>query len=120
MGKIHGYYPEDPVSMWKIDSTLDAIDDLIEAYSKYALNTEEESKKQAKENLFTNVYPKFLSIMEKRMTDNSSKDFFVGDKITIADFGLAALFYSHIANPTVPNPDFRDPVEKHPVLLKYF
>lgn len=106
--------------MWRIDSTLDALQDLTAAYNKFAFNPDEEAKKKGKEDFFTNIYPKFLAIMEKRIIDNASKDHIVGDKMTIADFGMAALAFSHVLNANFPNPDSRAPVDKHPVLLKYF
>ena len=29
IGRTHGYYPEDPETAWKVDSTIDAVEDYL-------------------------------------------------------------------------------------------
>lgn len=47
---------------------------------------------------FTETIPKFLTVVEKRLTANNSPSHIVGDKITIADFSLGNLFVSLFYN----------------------
>ena len=37
LGKWHGYYPQDPVAAWRVDSLLDASGDLMEKYWAFAI-----------------------------------------------------------------------------------
>ena len=35
LGRTYGYYPETPELAWKIDSTIDAVEDYLGAYYKF-------------------------------------------------------------------------------------
>jgi glutathione S-transferase len=59
--------------------------------------------------------------MQKRIEGNSSPDHIVGDKVTIADFALAALAYSTFLNESNASREIALPIaEKYPKLLDYF
>jgi glutathione S-transferase len=50
LGKLHGYYPEDPLTAWKVDSLCDSFDDLNTHIAKIVWgNLNEEDKKAALE-----------------------------------------------------------------------
>ena len=34
LGRKYGYYPDDPETAWKVDSTIDAVEDYFNAYFK--------------------------------------------------------------------------------------
>jgi glutathione S-transferase len=45
LGKKYGYYPDDAFEAWRVDSTIDALGDLLNAYYKAAFAPTEELKK---------------------------------------------------------------------------
>lgn len=85
-GRKNGYYPEDPVLAYRIDSTLDAISDAVTAIVKVAFNPDAEAKKAAGIDLVTNYLPKWLGAIDKRLANNATNKFVVGESFTIADF----------------------------------
>jgi glutathione S-transferase len=90
LGKKYGYYPEDALTGWKVDSILDANADITSASYKYLLENDAEKKKAALEHFAKEVFPKFAAILEKRVAANSNHHHIVGDSLTIADFALGA------------------------------
>jgi glutathione S-transferase len=72
LGRKHGYYSDDAVTAWRIDSTIDAIGDLKTALYKFAWEQDEEKKKEALKNFTENVLPPWLTAIEKRIEKNSS------------------------------------------------
>lgn len=119
LGKIHGYYPEDPYQAYEVDSLIDAITDIQNAFYKAAFNPSEEHKVTLFTEFYGNTLPKFFAAFEKRLEENST-GFIVGDKPTIADFAFAALAYSSFLNEHNPQ---RGPSEevanKFPNFSKY-
>ena len=97
-GAKHGYYPADPVESWRVDSTIDSVGDLTNAFMKAKFETDPEKQKEMFTIVFTKTIPAWLTIIEKRLVENSSKDHIVGDKWTIADFVLCAIFNSFFLN----------------------
>mmetsp|Transcript_23863 Transcript_23863/g.18215 ORF Transcript_23863/g.18215 Transcript_23863/m.18215 type:complete len:210 (-) Transcript_23863:77-706(-) len=102
MGKKHGYYPEDPMAAWRVDSIMDALDDAHQSLVKVFFSQNEEEKKEAGIKATTEVLPKFLSKLDKILAANVTQDYLVGDKITIADFFVGSWVYSMIRNPNNP------------------
>jgi len=94
IGRKFGFYSEDPYTAWRMDSTLDSVSDIQNAFYKCAFEQDAEKKKAALENFFGNVFPGWAGAMEKRIVANTSRQFFVGDKVSIADFALAGWMYS--------------------------
>lgn len=121
LGMKYGYYPQDPLEAWRVDSTLDAINDLLAAFYKAAFApVDEEEKKKLMQVFYDGAYDKFLGFMNKRIEQNSSHNYIVGDKITIADFALAAVAYATFLNDKNPNKgDMLPYVEKYPAFLNY-
>ena len=72
------------------------------------------------EEFFGKTLPKWFEIMEKRLKENSSHEYIVGEKMTIADFSLAALAYGSFLNEENPTKDMQYAIaEKYPVFLEY-
>lgn len=121
LGIKYGYYSEDAYTAWRIDSTIDSIGDLLNAYYKAAFARDEEEKKALFKTFYETTFTKWLTVIDKRVKENTSQKYIVGDKITIADFTLAALAYSTFLNENNPSKDVQRPiVEQFPVLLAYF
>ena len=98
LGAKYGYYPQDAFTAWRIDSTLDSVNDLVQAYYKAAFTQDEEAKKELFKTFYETTYTKWLEVISNRLKANSSQKYIVGDKITIADIQLAALAYSTFLN----------------------
>ena len=98
IGLKYGYYPADnPEVSWAIDSTIDSLGDIINAHYK-AEFSDQAAKPELLKTFFGTTLTQWLTAINKRLLANSSKQFIVGDKITIADFALAAWVYSVYLN----------------------
>ena len=109
LGIHFGYYPEDPYHAYLVDSAVDAVGDLLAAFYKGAFAPTEEAKTQAFSDLTNSVLPRFFGAFEKRLESNQS-GFFVGDKISIADFVIGAMAYSSFLNENSPYREILFPV----------
>lgn len=119
LGKIHGYYPEDPYQAYLVDSLIDSIGDIQNAFYKAAFNPSEEHKVTLFTEFYGNTLPRYFSAFEKRLEGNES-GFIVGDKPTIADIAFAALAYSSFLNEHNPNKGQTEEVaNKFPNFVKY-
>ena len=118
LGRKYGYYPEDPETAWKIDSTIDAVEDYLNAYFKFNFESNEEKKAIFKE-AWLKLLPTWVAAIEKRITSNGGK-YVAGEKITIADFALATVGFNMLLNEA--NPSYADSlpfVKDHEVLRTY-
>jgi glutathione S-transferase len=118
LGRKYGYYPEDPETAWKIDSTIDAVEDYFNGYFKYNFEKDEERKKVAKEN-WLKMLPIWVSAIEKRITENGGK-YVAGDKLTIADFALASAGFNMLLNEANPHYAESLPLVKDHEILKAY
>ena len=66
LGRTYGYYPNEPELAWKIDSTIDAVEDNLAAYLKFHFESNEEMKGIFKENWFK-MLPVWINAIEKRL-----------------------------------------------------
>ena len=97
------------------------INDLGNAMSKAYWTPDEEAKKALFATFYTETFPKWLAVMNKRIESNSDHKHIVGDKLTIADFGLAAIAYSTFLNDlNLHKQPLLEQVEKFPILHAYF
>jgi glutathione S-transferase len=118
LGRTYGYYPNDAELAWKIDSTIDAVEDYIVAYFKYNFEMHEEKKAVFKE-AWLKLLPIWVAAIEKRLEANGGK-YMAGDKITIADFALAYVAFGLLLNDD--NPHYAESlplIKDHSVLMKY-
>lgn len=82
---------------------------------------DEEVKKKHAEEFFGKTFPRWCEVLQKRVEENSSPNYIVGDKITIADFAMAAVAYATFLNDNFAQKDLLlGVVEKYPKLLEYF
>ncbi len=68
LGIKYGYYPvSDAELAWRIDSTLDSQEDVVQAYYKHAFNPNEEAKNEGLKNFYANVLPGWFKVLDKRI-----------------------------------------------------
>eukprot|EP00347_Sterkiella_histriomuscorum_P006172 403353788 len=101
LGTALNYYPEDAYHAYLVDSILDSVNDNFNALYKAAFNPNEETKAALLANFYYNTLPRFIAAFDKRLEGNTT-GFIVGDRITIADFALAAFAYSLFLNEICP------------------
>ena len=88
LGRTLNYYPtEDAFTAWRIDSTLDSVEDFLTTYGKFSWESDPAIRAANKEK-FLAWFPGWLAAIEKRLSSNSSQHHVVGDAQTIADFAL--------------------------------
>ena len=118
LGRTYGYYPNEAELAWKIDSTIDAVEDYLAAYFKFNFESNEEKKAIFKEN-WLKMLPIWVNAIEKRLEASGGK-FIAGDKITIADFALAYVGLGLLLNEA--NPHYAETmvfIKDHEILKKY-
>ena len=108
LGMKFGYYPTgtteaDIKLSYLIDSTIDAIGDVITAFAKANFEQDEEKKKGMFADLVGKTLPSFLEAMNKRKAAGESENFFHGDHVTIADFAFGAFVNSVAFNEANPH-----------------
>src|SRR5690606_27612796 len=67
LGKKHGYYSEDPITMWKIDSTIDGLEDTFRVLAKAIWNQNKEEAETQFADAYANTLPKFYGVLETRL-----------------------------------------------------
>ena len=98
VGHLYGLYPSNEGVAWKVDSTLDAIEDITNAFVRAKWEADAEKKATLTADLMSKTFPTWLGIIDKRIANNSNHSFVAGDSLTIADLALVALFNSTAYN----------------------
>ena len=115
----NGFYPTDPEEVYEVEKLLDLIGDYVAGNIKLHYTKDEDEKKKLLEEYLENFFPKYLGYFDKQLQNNSSKEFMVGDKITIVDF-LMLHRLERIAN----NDFLKEPVgailDTFPTLKEYY
>ena len=120
LGRRFGYYPDDAETAWRVDSTIDAVEDFFTSYFRVHFEGDETKKEAAKAKFLSDFLPKWLDAIEKRIKNNENPNYIVGGKITIADFALAAAAFNLLLNEANPlYKDFEPIVGKYEVLKAY-
>ena len=122
LGIKYGYYPvSDAELAWRIDSTLDSQEDVVQAYYKHAFNPNEEAKNEGLKNFYANVLPGWFKVLDKRIQANAPHKYIVGDKITIADFSLGAWANSTYLNEASASKEkIGEAIKEYPAVDAYF
>lgn len=120
LGSQHGLYSTDPLTMHQIDSSIDALKDLVQQMVTAFRTTDEEAKAKALDNYFANVLPVFVERIENRLKNNSSQKRLVGDNLTIADIVFAGIVTSRYFNDqnTLHSRE-KEVIEKFPIYQAY-
>jgi glutathione S-transferase len=120
LGIKYGFYSTDADECWKIDSTLDAMNDLTPKFYPVIMGENEEAKKKAGEELFSGFLPMWMGVIEARLAKNGCEGHIVGDRMTIADFALASLLLTLRNNEASPMSMSLGPFfEKFPKISAY-
>ena len=79
--------------------------------------TDEEEKKRVGLELVTQIFPLYMKRFDARIAEHGKNGHIVGDKYTLADFGMGAFLSSVIYNDLVQSsPPLRQVVEQFPNL----
>jgi glutathione S-transferase len=119
LGMKFGYYPADAEAAWKVDSTLDAISDVVTAMFKVTFGPADQKDAAAK-TFLTEYLPVWLAAIEARLKKNSDPHYFSGDKYTIADFAFNGLLSSTFFNEGCEfQKGLHEVIEKYETILAY-
>lgn len=113
----YNFYPTDPYEVYLVESIGDFREDLTKLMIRYKFHLKDEAgyQKWLQEDL-----PKALQKIEKRLeANNGGNGFFVGDRVTMADFVMFEFAYDMFLRPGVR--DHRlEVIETHAPKLKAF
>ena len=113
----HGYYSEDPLEMWLIDSTVDAVYDFFPKAAMVHFSPTEEARAKCLADLKQDHMPKFFSIIERRLEGKTH----MAGKITIADFALGSLLSQTVHNKANPHQKaYAKIASKYPNLTAFY
>lgn len=98
LGSIYGYYPQDPEEAFKVDEAIDSINDVIAEMVKIKWEPYEEKQKAMDAEFDNKYFPMWMEAIEKRKANNTNPNYFVGEKMTIADFHFAFLIFTAFYN----------------------
>ena len=99
LGKKHGYYPTDPMQVFKCEELIDLYLDVVGVIYKPYFEKDESEKQTMCDNVFDNVLPKFLNHVEPLLSKGGA--YLLGDNLTTADFWIGGLYTNFIANPDI-------------------
>jgi glutathione S-transferase len=120
LGKTYGYYSEDYATAWKIDSLVDAVSDIQNAFYKFSWEQDQDKKKAGLDNYLANVLPAWFNAIEKRIAANENKHHLVGDKLTIADFAFAGWAFGSVLNENHANKtELQAVLANYPLVKEY-
>ena len=118
LGREYGYYPTDPELVYQHEKVMDICTDFLIPLIKVFFMESPEEKQKAFGELIATHFPKFFGYFEDHLKENSSKDYMIGDSITVVDFAILNLIYENAYNEKTK--DFVMPVlENYPTLKAY-
>ena len=98
LGIRHGYYTEDAIIAWEIDSIIDYSQGIYSKLSNFASVSMSESVNDTVAKAFLYEWKKFGKTINQRLVKHDKKFIAGTDNITIADFACGALFYQFTNN----------------------
>ena len=125
LGRKYKYFPKKDFDLqYKIMKIINIAKD-VETHAYNAIGKcadspfKGEELKGALERLLNEYGPNFLSGLDRALKDNSSQDFIVGNRYTIADFYLLGIYRNLLVDPDWKTNFYQRFVEKHPELHGY-
>ena len=101
LGAQLGYYPTDAETAYRVDSVIEGVEEFVTKYFRPIFEQDAAKKAVLVEELLAHI-PKVSKLVNDRLAANESQSFIVGNKMTIADFALAAVAFNCIENPAGP------------------
>ena len=96
LGKMHGYYPGDPVLAAQADALIDTYSEFFGKFTAPFSLKGDEQQQAMKEILETHL-PKLMALLEP----NLDGTWLVGDKISTADFHIGGIYTNYMNNPAL-------------------
>ena len=115
-----GLYPTDPYHVYLGESMLNGIDDVItDIYSPYLPNNADK-KDEMIETLKTGKLPKYLNILNKRLSENAAGNgkYLVGSKLSFVDVKVAGVYVAQLL--IAHQADFDEYLNDWPEVKAYF
>ena len=72
LGKLHGYYPEDPFTAYRVESSIQALSDIYQKLWEVIMESDEAKKAQLRETFLKEQLPFYFEVMSKRLNENES------------------------------------------------
>lgn len=91
LARKYDLYPTDPWEQYLTDSLEESIIDFYVALMRMK-DLKDDEKKEAFGNFIKTTAANCFRVWEQRLKDNSSQDFFIGDRLTYADTGMVMLY----------------------------
>lgn len=118
LGREHGYYPSDPTEAYHQDVAIETLRDFWKGVYDMKDMADEE-RKEAFGKFGEGLMSKLFTAWEGHISENSSQHHWHGDKVTLADIGMATL-YAGIMNRGPGKDFFQSQLDNWPVLKEYF
>ena len=119
LGKKYGFYPEGADGAYGVMWWYGGLNDVFIPIGGWYGEKDPAKKSEIAKGLMPEHFPKFFAIFEKKLAANSSKDYLVGDKFSIADFGFIGFLKGMYAYD-----DFKPMIDtilpNHPTLKAYY
>lgn len=104
LGRKFDLYGGSDIEKAQIDVVLDILNDLNAQAGKATYEQDEEVKQRFRKELIEVQGPKYLAMLEKRLTANQGGDgFFVGSKISIADLAVFNWMHDRLSDLKIVN-----------------
>jgi len=116
----HGYLPLAPDKLYKVLFITNTIKDFFEGFVRFFYSSLPEAKKKdLSTQYYSNSVPLIFTILEKRLKENESQEYFVGNQYTMADFYAIGAARWLIFNPQ-NSANYAKVLDEHPILKNYF
>ena len=102
IGSQHGFYPKEAWEAYLVDLLIDSGDDIAPHMFRARTEPNPDVQKTLKTELFDTHLPRYYAALERRIQQNSTQKFLVGQKLTIADMALAGRTFGFAYNPACP------------------
>ena len=99
LGMEYGYYPTDPMQMWLVDSSMDAINEVFTKCANIYFSPTDGAKADALKQYLEVHFPAFLKVMNTRLNGRV----YLTGKLSIGDITLGAFLSCHAFNPANPH-----------------
>ena len=98
----NGAYPTDPYEIYLVESICNLRDDIYNSLNPNFYSLYTTGNWEGVDNWYRDNMPRMLKMVERRLIENGQQGhFFVGSKVTMADFVMFQLGYDHFLRPNL-------------------